>query len=245
MQLNGKLDYSSKEPLYHQLKEIIRKNILLGVFLPGDKIPTEDELSETFGVSKSVVRQAVSLLVQEGFLVKRQGIGTFVVDNRIKQGPRKLTSFSEEMKMKGLEPKSVVLENGIIEANKKIAKALAIEIGTPVIMVKRIRYAQDEPIGIQTFYTLEKLAPDFFDNSLTQSLYNLLETRYGLHIVKAEEKYYATILDNHECKLLKVKPPFAGFIVERIGYDVSDIPVEYTESVIRADKYAVEIILRK
>lgn len=245
MQLNGKLNFSSHEPLYHQLKEIIRKNILLGVLKPGDKIPTEDELSETFAVSKSVVRQAVSLLVQEGFLIKRQGIGTFVVDTRIKQGPRKLTSFSQEMQMKGLIPKSIVLEKGIVEANKKVADALDVEIGTLVIMVKRVRFAKDEPIGIQTFYTLEKLAPNFLENDLSQSLYNMLESKYGLNIVKAEEKYYATILDNHECKLLKVKPPFAGFIVERIAYDISDIPVEYTESVIRADKYSVEIILRK
>lgn len=245
MLLSGQINFASKEPLYHQLKEIIRKNILLGVFNSNDKIPTEEELSKTFKVSKSVVRQAVSLLVQEGFLIKRQGKGTFVADFRITQGPRKLTSFTQEMQLKGLEPKTVLLEKRIIKANKKIADAFSIQIGTPVIMVKRIRFANNEPIGIQTFYTLEKLVPNFFENPLTQSLYNLLESKYGLKIVKADEKYYATILDKHESKLLKVKEPFAGFIVERIAYDISDIPVEYTESIIRADKYSVEIILRK
>jgi GntR family transcriptional regulator len=87
--------------------------------------------------------------------------------------------------------------------------------------------------------------PNFFENDLTGSLYKLLEDRYGLKIRSADEKYYSTILDKHECKLLKVKWPFAGFIVERVAYDVTGNPIEYTQSVIRSDKYSVQIHLRK
>jgi len=239
------IDPYSTEPLYYQLKEILRKNILAGVWKAGDKIPTEKELSETFGVSTAVVRQAVSLLVNEGVLVKRQGKGTFVVDTRVRQGPRKLSSFSEEMAAMGLKASSIVLEKGIKEADEKISKALQIQPKTRVIMVKRLRLANDEPLGIQTFYIPEYMVPDFLQNDLTQSLYELLETKYGIVIKSAHEKYYATILDKYECKLLKVKWPFAGFIVERSAFDATGSPVEYTESVIRSDKYSVQVHLRR
>jgi len=239
------IDPYSTEPLYYQLKEILRKNILAGVWKAGEKIPTEKELSQTFGVSIAVVRQAVSLLVEEGFLVKRQGKGTFVVDARVRQGPRKLSSFSEEMSTMGLKASSIVLEKAVKEADEKISKALQIQPKTRVVMVRRLRLANDEPLGIQTFYVPEYLVVDFLQNDLTQSLYKLLESKYGIVITSAYEKYFATVLDKYECKLLKVKWPFAGFIVERIAFDRSGIPVEYTESVIRSDKYSVQVHLRK
>ncbi|HEW91777.1 MAG TPA: GntR family transcriptional regulator [Thermotogaceae bacterium] len=240
-----KIDHYSSEPLYHQLKEILRKNILAGIWQAGQKIPTEKELSRIFGVSNAVVRQAVSLLVEEGFLIKRQGKGTFVVDSRIRQGPKKLTSFTEELITKGFKPGSTIIEKGIKEADEKIANALNLELKTRVIMVKRLRLINSEPMGIQTFFCPEYLVPDFLENDLTRSLYELLETKYKLKIFAADEKYYATILDKHECKLLKVKWPFAGFIVERVAYDSAGNPIEYTESIIRSDKYSVQIHLRK
>lgn len=239
------IDPYSTEPLYYQLKEILRKNILSGVWKSGEKIPTEKKLSENFGVSIAVVRQAVSLLVEEGFLVKRQGKGTFVVDARVRQGPRKLTSFTEEMSSMGFKPSSTVLEKGIKQADQKICSALRLEPKANVVMVRRLRFANDEPLGIQTFYMPEYVAPDFLENDLTQSLYKLLETKYGVRIVSAQEKYFATILDKYECKLLRVKWPFAGFIVERIAFDSTGSPVEYTESIIRSDKYSVQVNLRK
>ncbi len=239
------IDPYSTEPLYYQLKEALRKNILAGVWKSGEKIPTERQLSENFGVSIAVVRQAVSLLVEEGFLIKRQGKGTFVVDARVRQGPRKLTSFTEEMSSMGLRASSIILEKGIKQADEKICNALKLELKANVVMVKRLRLANNEPLGIQTFYIAEYLAPDFLENDLTQSLYKLLETKYGVRIVSAQEKYFATILDKYECKLLKVKWPFAGFIVERITFDPAGSPVEYTESVIRSDKYSVQVNLRK
>ncbi|MFN4190073.1 MAG: GntR family transcriptional regulator [Pseudothermotoga sp.] len=239
------IDPYSTEPLYYQLKEALRKNILAGVWKSGEKIPTERQLSENFGVSTAVVRQAVSLLVEEGFLIKRQGKGTFVVDARVRQGPRKLTSFTEEMSSMGLKASSIVLEKGVKQADEKICNALKLELKANVLMVRRLRLANNEPLGIQTFYIAEYLVPDFLENDLTQSLYKLLETKYGVRIVSAQEKYFATILDRYECKLLKVKWPFAGFIVERITFDPTGSPVEYTESIIRSDKYSVQVSLRK
>jgi GntR family transcriptional regulator len=240
-----KIDPYSTEPLYYQLKEILRKNILSETWKSGEKIPTEKQLSKMFGVSTAVVRQAVSLLVEEGFLIKRQGKGTFVVDARIRQGPRKLTSFTEEMISMGFNPTSVILEKGIREADEKISEALKLETGSKVIMVRRLRLANGDPFGIQTFYTPEYIAPDFLENDLTQSLYKLLELKYGIKISSAQEKYYATILDKYECKLLKAKWPFAGFIVERVAYDTNNTPIEYTESIIRSDRYSVQVQLRK
>lgn len=241
----GKLNHFADEPLYHQLKEIFRKNIILGNWIPGEKLPNQVELANMYGVSLAVVRQAVEHLVNEGFLLKRQGKGTFVIDSRIHQGPQKLTYLTEELSSKGLKAGSEVIESKIIPANERTSKIFSINPETPVVMIKRLRIMDNIPLGIQTFYCPKKFLPGILNDDLTSSLYEILSKNYGINIVSADEKYYATLLDRHECKLFKVRWPFAGFLVERTGYDLSGFPVEYTESIIRADKYSVEINLRK
>lgn len=241
----GKLDHFAGVPLYHQLKEIFRKNIILGNWIPGEKLPNQVELANMYGVSLAVVRQAVELLVNEGFLLKRQGKGTFVIDSRIHQGPQKLTYLTEELSSKGLRASSKVIKFKVEPANEMASKIFSVSLGTPMIIIKRLRIMDDIPLGIQTFYCPEKMLPGILQEDLTSSLYEILSKRYGIKIVSAKEKYYATVLDKHECELFGIKWPFAGFLVERTGYDLSGFPVEYTESIIRADKYSVEINLRK
>jgi len=240
-----KLDRFSNVPLYHQLKEIIRRNILLGVWKPGDRIPSERELSKKYEVSLMVVRQALSLLVNEGFLVRKQGKGTFVVKSKIMQGPRRLRSFSEEILELGYKPKAHVLEARIIPADEKLQSIFSMDKEERIVVIKRLRFADEEPIAIQYFYCPEKLTPDILKKDLTSSLYRILEKDYGVQITHAKEKYFAILLDKHECKYLKLNWPSAGFVVERISYDSSNMPVEYTLAIARSDMYFVELELER
>jgi GntR family transcriptional regulator len=241
---NG-IDHFSTLPLYFQLHQIFRNCILSGGWKPGEQIPVQHELASTYEVSLAVVRQAVQMLVNEGLLVKRQGKGTFVIDFRIKQGPKKLTSFTQELLTKGFKPGSVLLEQKVLQASEKYATIFTVTKETEIILVKRLRTIDGEPLGIQSFFCPLPYAPDFLHNDLCQSLYELLEKKYRIHIVRAEEKYYSTVLDEIESRILKVKSPFAGFYVERTSYDTAGRIVEYTESIIRSDKYCVQIQLEK
>ena len=240
-----RIDHYSQEPLHAQLTSIFKRNVLMDRWTPGEKIPNQEELCRIFDVSLAVVRQAVDKLVAEGFLIKRQGKGTFVIDPRIRQGPRKLTSFTQELKAKGSSPGTVVLDKGMEKASSKLAKIFEISTGDEVVRIKRLRLIDGEPLGIQTFFCPKALVPDLLSQDLTQSLYELVEKRYGLRIITADERYASIIIDEDLCGLLKVRNPYAGFHVERITRDIKGDAVEYTESIIRGDRYSVQVHLRK
>jgi GntR family transcriptional regulator len=241
----AQIDLSSPLPMYMQLQRIFRDKILSGCWEPGSQIPVQQELAQQYAVSLAVVRQAIQTLVNEGLLVKRQGKGTFVLDLRIKQGPRELTSFTQELHAKGVKAGSVVLEKGWIECDDALAKIFAISPKSKVVWLRRLRTADQKPLGIQTFYAPEYLVPQLLSYDFSGSLYVFLEQTYHIRIVRAIEKYFATMLDEDDCVTLEVQYPFAGFYVERIAYDHTGQVVEYTKSWMRSDNYCVEIQLER
>src|SRR5215510_5622334 len=139
-------------PLYYPLKTILLEQIRTGKMKPNDKLPAEDELAATYGVSKATVRQALNELAVAGVLRREQGRGTFVAEPKLAQGPRELTSFTEEMNKLGFRPTSKVLTHDVIEAEADVAEKLRIEKGGPVVRLKRLRIADGKPMGIQTAY---------------------------------------------------------------------------------------------
>src|SRR5215510_11287671 len=157
--------------LYHQLKTLLLEQIRTGKMKPNDRLPAEDELAATHGVSKATVRQALNELAVAGVLRREQGRGTFVAEPKLAQGPREMTSFTDEMRSRGLRPSSKVLRQDIIKAEGEVAEKLRIAEGSQVMRLKRLRLADDEPMGIQTAYLSLTLSPqlaqeDFTDASL-------------------------------------------------------------------------------
>src|SRR5215831_7729035 len=124
-------------PLYHQLKTLLLEQIRTGEMKPNDRLPAEDELAATHGVSKATVRQALNELAVAGVLRREQGRGTFVAEPKLTQGPRELTSFSAEMHKRGLSPTSKVLKQDIVKAQADVAEKLQIAEGSRVIRLKR------------------------------------------------------------------------------------------------------------
>ncbi|KUK80815.1 MAG: Transcriptional regulator, GntR family [Mesotoga prima] len=240
-----RIDFFLSEPLHSQLTTIIKNDILTNRWQPGEKIPNQQELCEMFNVSLAVVRQAVEKLVSEGFLCKRQGKGTFVVDPRIRQGPRKLTSLSQELSARGSKVGAKVLTTAIETPGARLARIFGLSEKERIIRIRRLRLMDNSPLGIQTFFCPERIFPEMLSHDLTQSLYDLVEYVYGIKIVAADETYTSIILGESECKCLKVDFPHAGFYVERVSRGVDGSAVEYTESFIRGDRYSVQIHLRR
>jgi GntR family transcriptional regulator len=240
------LDRTLPVPLYHQLKSLLLARIESGELKPQDRLETEDELAGRYHVSKATVRQALAELAREGQVRREQGRGTFVAEPRVEQGPRELTSFSDDMKRRGLRGNSKVLERGVVAADEAIARCLGLAPGSRVLRLQRLRLAEDEPLGIQTAYVPLALAPGLEKEDFkTGSLYEILERKYGLTAARARENHFATLLSTSQCRLLKTPPGSAGLCAERTAFLPDGRPLEHTLSAMRADRYQITLELVK
>ena len=233
-------------PLYHQLKTVILREIEAGRWQPDQQLPTEHELAQRFRVSKITVRQALRELAGAGFIRREQGRGTFVEPRKLQQGPRELTSFTDEMRRHGLLPTSRLLDQEVVLSPDEIATALRIAPGTRLFKLRRLRLADGEPMGIQTAYLPLDLVPGITDRNFANvSLYDFLQAQYGLHPANARETYCVAQLKRDEAELLRVPARSPAMIAERITFLADGRPFEYVRSLMRADRYKVVIDLTR
>ncbi len=179
------IDKYSPFPIYYQIQEWVKQLIEDGEWKPGDKIPSENELCDKFEVSRMTIRQAINNLVEQGYLYRKRGIGTFVQLPKVEQKLQGMTGFTEDMISRGMNPSSQLLSFRLVPATAKIADRLRIQEGESVYEVRRIRLADDEPIAFETTYLSPALVKDINEEILQQSLYEHLEKKLGFKLVSA------------------------------------------------------------
>jgi len=243
-------DYElSKEkytPLYFQVKKAIDAMIQDSVFERGDKIPSENELRDHFGVSRTTIRLALKELEAEGKLNKQQGVGTFVTQPKVEHPLPSLTSFTKEVKDKGLNPGSKVINLVRKQPNNYIRKKLNLRTSEECILLERIRTIDEEKAGIHLAYLNPKLLlkhkiEDFnFEN---RSLYNVIQEEYGIEIGKAYETIEAAPADKYQSELLDIDVGFPMLVLERLTCTVDNIPLEFVEMYYRFDKHKYSVVL--
>ncbi len=232
------LDKRSHLPLHQQLKAAIEERILSGEWLPGAQVPSERELCEQYEISRITVRQALAALVMEGRLIRAQGRGTFVASPRIEQQLTQLTGFTQDMKARGKRPSARVLEAGSIVALPMVARALRIKVGESVIMLKRLRLADGEPMAIETAYLPESCCHGLLKEKLAaRSLYDILRKKYRLSPVRAVQQMEAIACPAAEAKLLGTRRGAPVLHIHRTTYDREGRPFELVESFYRGDRY--------
>jgi len=240
----AQLDKDLAVPLYHQLKTVLLEKLRRGEWKPNDRLPTEDELGVQFGVSKATVRQALRDLAQAGFVRREQGRGTFVTDQRVQFGPRHLTSFTEEMQQFGLLTGSIVLAWEMTSASGHVADALGVNEGAPLYLLRRLRLAGGEPMGLQTVYLDCALAPGLLAfNFAERSLYATLESHYRLSLDHARQRHFAVALTAAEAELLRVPAGSPALAGERLTFLRGGRPLELTQSLMRGDRYHIQLKL--
>jgi GntR family transcriptional regulator len=227
------LDEASAQPLYQQLQRSLREAIENRVFGPDDALPPERDLAEELQVSRITVRKAIDGLVEEGLLVRRQGSGTFV-SARVEKNFAKLTSFSEDMRARGREPRSVWLNKAQGTVTPEEAMTLRSSPGTPVFRFHRIRYADDAPMSLEYATVLASALPSL--ESVETSLYEALEQN-GNRPVRALQRLRAMLFSAEQAKLLKTHEKAAGLLVERIGFLKDGSAIEFSQSYYRGDIY--------
>lgn len=239
------LDRTSPVPLYYQLKEIFRSWITSGKFDSDGRFPSESELQGQFGVSRMTVRRALSELVHEGFLVREQGRGSFVVKPRVQDQLRRLTSFTEDMRLRGLPTKSRILDFRLVH-DPEVAKAMGIPDSEELVQLRRLRLVRDDPVAIQNAFIRHRFCPGIVERGLAGgSLYKTLEERYGLRLGRALQTIEAKPADEYEAKLLKVGIGQPVLVLVRLTYLVDGEPIEHVRSAYRGDCYQFTVELER
>lgn len=238
------VDPNALLPLYHQIEVALHEKIRSGAWAPGTHIPSEDELCEQFGVSRITIRHALRNLVAQGLLERGRGRGTFVRDTTLTAGARGLTSFTAEMKDLGMTAGSRTLSMTVEPADDDVAAALDLAPSDPVVVVKRLRTGDDEPLGLQTAYLPAELFPGLENEPLDdRSLYSVLRDSYGVAPAEAIETFRIAHVDDEQAALLNVPPQTCAFAVERLTSNTQR-PFEFVRSLMRSDRYRIRLVLR-
>lgn len=220
-------------PLYRQIRDLLMRSLETGEWRPGAVIPSESELAVRFGVSQGTVRKAIDEMAAEHLLVRRQGKGTYVASH---SDPRSVFRFLSIRANEGELPplKSVPLECWRAKAGGDVARVLAIDVGASVIVVRRLLRFGSKPAVFDELYLpgelFGDLTLDVLKNS-TVSLYNLFETRFGVPMVRADERLSAVSADRLSAELLQVTEGSPLLLVERVTYTYGNKPVEWRKGV--------------
>jgi len=229
---------NSPLPRYFQLKEIMRERIRSGEWKPGELIPSERELSEKYGISRMTARQAITELVNEGLFYREQGKGTFVSQRKITQQLIHLTGFTEDIRARGQRPGTKVLSATMDPADEETAEKLRINPGTPIFLLQRLRLADDEPLAIELSQISFKGCEGLLEEDLEHnSLYRLLEAKYGLALMEADQELEAGLTGSEEAQLLKISVASPVLFTRRITYSDRNQPIEYAKAVYCGNKY--------
>jgi GntR family transcriptional regulator len=225
-------------PYYYQLKEILLEYITKHHSDRERPIPTEVELSAHFGISRPTVRQAINELVVEGYLLRQKGKGTFITKPKISQSfLQVLDSFNSEMMKKGLQPSTMVLGMEVIKSDDNVAETLNIPIGSDVIQLRRLRYANGEPIVyVVTYLPYSRCYPILEKNLQVESLYELLRQVCGLTLLKAVRNLEAVLAGEYEAKLLDVEKGAPIQYIKSVTYLTDETPIEYSLARYRGDR---------
>jgi GntR family transcriptional regulator len=234
-----KINHDSKVPLYYQLKEQIRKDILNGGYKEGDLIPSERELSNQYGLSSTTIRRALNDLVQENFLERKAGKGTFVRLKKVKRDLRKVIGFTKNMQEMGLIPSTRVLSKKVVAANAYARSRLGLDRGAKIVCLMRVRMANDVPMMYETRYIRTDFCPGIETEDLDSSLWKIFEEKYGLKPNRHSQNMNITTVSGHSANLLTLKEGTHVFLIKGVTYVQDNLPIECEESLYRTDKYGL------
>jgi GntR family transcriptional regulator len=205
----------------------------------GEAIPSERQLSADLGVSRLTVRAALDELAREGYLVRRRGSGTFVSEPKIAQ-ELTMTSFTEDMRRRGMQPGSRTLGLEVVPAGARLGRFLHVSPSEPIVVAKRLRLADHESMAIETLHVREALVPGLGADDLAgQSFYDLLRSRYGIVIAGGMQTIEPTVTNEEESEALGVPLHSPAFLFERTTRSSAGEIVEYVRSLYRGDRYRI------
>lgn len=240
------IDKQSPIPMYYQIMNQLREKIEAGEYTVDSALPPERELVEAYDVSRMTIRQAILELVNEGILVRRRGIGTFVAPPKIEQALSSLTSFTEDMAQRGMKAGSRIVSFKEIVPDPTIRKTLGLGMDETVYECVRLRLADEEPMALETTTLAASLCPGLrAEDVANQSLYKVLGERWNIELNYAMQALEPILAPPYEASLLHVAPGSPLLLMHRVTYDHSGRAFEHVKSLYRGDRYKFVTELRR
>jgi DNA-binding GntR family transcriptional regulator len=235
------LDRSSPVPLYFQVAEQLEQAIQDGRLAPGDRMDNEIALASQLGLSRPTMRQAIQVLVDKGLLVRKRGVGTQVVQSRIRRSVE-LTSLHDDLVRAGKQPRTKVLHLELVEADDEVRDHLGVPTGSMVWQLERLRLTDEEPLALmQNFVPADVVdlgAADLSDGGLYEAL-----RAAGVHMRVANQEIGARRADAREARLLDESRGAPLLTMRRTAYDDKGRAVEHGTHVYRPSLYAFQLTL--
>ena len=236
MNMTGSAQHSPL-PLYVQIRDNLRRQILDGSYEVHERLPSENEMMNTFGVSRITIRQALRDLHNEGLVFSAQGKGTFVSKPKAVQNVQRLEGFGEAMAAQGYEASARVLSIQQMKAPKAVVAALDLQPGEDVVEVKRVRYLNRSPVCIDHSYFPMDIGRKMFSLDLSGDIFPLLENFFGIPLGGADIGLDAILADEEAQQYLNLKAGEAILRVERLTHDQEGRPIDFEYLCSRGDSY--------
>ena len=240
------IDRSSPLPLYYQVKQILLQYIQNGNISPGELLPSEKELEEQYKVSRITVRRALQDLAAEGYIMRQAGRGSFVRQVKLQDRSEKLGGFVDDLVAQGIKVESEILDYGRRPAVSHVAEKLGVESGDKLLYFKRLVRDDGEPLAIATAYFNVGKHVIFTPEELnSDSIFPLLEHKYGIVLRRAEKSIEVTVALEDEAKMLNVKPNAPLMLTELVIYNEQGQSVGFVKALYRGDRYKYYITLTR
>lgn len=231
------LDRESATPLYVQLSDMLREEIEAGHWRPDRKVPSENELHRTYGISRMTARQVLAQLVNEGLLYRVQGKGTFVAPRKIGTRALAYAGIREQLEEMGYATKTTLVSSEVIPSGRSVAGRLGIAEGTEVGLIRRLRHADGVPISLHESYVPVGLAPNLSAHDLVnEQLCVVLGHHYGLTMGQVDESLEITTASRELSDLLDVRIGAALLQLRQIVGTREGAVFEYSRITFRGDK---------
>jgi GntR family transcriptional regulator len=234
------LDRASPVPLYYQLAQTMETAIRSGQLSSGSHLENEIDLARQLRVSRPTVRRAIDVLANRGLVIRRHGIGTLVLPERVRV-PERLSSLYDELAEAGRSPMTRVLAYETVASPAEVAASLRLNRGTPVLHLERLRSARGDPIALMQSFMPLPLREIVTEADLARTgLYRLLK-QGGIHLRLASQTIGARRAQRREGRLLDIAVGSPVLTMRRISYDDAGLPVEHATHVYAADRYAFDM----
>ncbi len=239
------VDKTASQPIYRQVIHALRERLERGELLPGGRAPSERELADLYDISRMTARGALRELIRDGLLYTVPGKGTFVAWPKMQQPLNTLTSFTEDMRARGLLAGTRVLGQGIEVSSSAVTERLRLSASASVVVIRRVRLANEEPMCVETVHLdAERFGSLLRYDLAHRSLYDALN-EFGVTLVRADQQIEATNARARDATLLGVPRGSALLSIERTSYDPEDHPVEAVNSLYRGDRYRFNAQLQR
>ena len=231
-------------PKYLQLGEWLRGMIDKGRYAVGERLPSEIEFSRMWQVNRNTVRQAILQLVNEGLVIKKNGVGTFVTSRNgdlLKYSLKNITSLTYEFSKRNINTRTLAISKKVISTTSDIAEKLMLGSDNRAIQIKRVRLGNDIPLVIERSYLSYREYKKILAMEIPDSLYKLLVEDFNVTLERSIQTLRAIVLPDNDAKLLDVEPGFPAMFQESIIYDENNIAVELLHSNYRGDKFIFSV----